>query len=594
MSTLRSVCWSSLAFLGIVSFLTMSLLPAAVLGVPLVVITKPEDGAVVHGQTWIDVHYRSDGEQSIAAIELYVDDEIAHHWRLSVPRKEGKQAFSWDFSFAAATTHKITAKAIDAGGNEGSTFIVVEVQKIAAEAPDQIPPVVSIYYPAQGAKVSGEAEIKANATDNVGVTTVFFYVDGVFKTLIMHAPPYTTKWDTTKAQDGPHVLQAKAWDAAENVAASAEVTVIVENRSMTLAHPDPGEPVRTDVVQAPKVASPTPAVDVAPAVVAPAVDEGSVEQQEFGQPVVSLPTLQSETQLTETEVRIAALPTAPEPTRIARTSEPPRVRPETIASPVTPPSEAVGPPADESGPGLAKSVPAPTNVMLPPAARAGMTPAGARTSGPVVQLVTTVSSAARPTPTQFAMGPSVLTTVPASNSAAWPVSAETHASSQAASHAAPAAEYEVAMLPRSSESTGVVANKVSSPPTVPVTPTVIAAVKEIKVVFDGELLDLRSAPEVKQGISLAPLREIFEHTDGMLYWFHVEKKVHAVNDRVDLELQIGDPQVRINDRTETLVLAPYIKRGRTMVPLNFLAEALDVTIRFNPATGQLVVTSNDF
>lgn len=125
-------------------------------------------------------------------------------------------------------------------------------------------------------------------------------------------------------------------------------------------------------------------------------------------------------------------------------------------------------------------------------------------------------------------------------------------------------------------------------------PVAIANIRNIQIVFNGESLNLRALPEVARGVPVAALREIFEHTNGVLYWFPQEKKVRAVSDQVDMSLQIGDPQVRVNEETKTLELAPYIKRGRTMVPLQFIADTLNVTITFNPDTGQIVISSNDF
>ena len=205
-----------------------------------------------------------------------------------------------------------------------------------------------------------------------------------------------------------------------------------------------------------------------------------------------------------------------------------------------------------------------------------------------------ITYAAHLAASEFASGVAARTTAPLGSSSAWPVSVAVDANTQVAPSTIAATEYKVVMLPRSVQRARAEQNKVTTPPKVPVIPSAVAAVKDIKVVFDGELLDLRATPEVKQGISVAALREIFEHTDGVLYWFAVEKKIRAVNKSVDLGLQIGNPQVRVNDRTETLVLAPYIKRGRTMVPLQFLADTLDVTIRFNPTSGQIVVSSNEF
>lgn len=582
MSTLRSICWSLVAFTGLISFVAMSLLPAAVLGAPLVAITKPADGAVVYGYTEIQVAYRSDSEQPIVAIQLFVDGQLARHWLLPQPRLEGRQNFSWDFSFAAATTHTIKAKAIDAKGQEGSASIVVEVKRITTEAPDQIPPVINIYYPAQGAKVSGEVEIKANATDNVGVTTVFFSIDGVFKSLIVKdAPPYTDRWDTTKVADGPHVLQAKAWDAAENEAASAEVTVIVENRAMTTAKLDSSTLASTQPTPAPMVATPVPAPT--------ALGEGVTYPRQFGSPIETAePPTEVPADTSETETTIATLPPSHTEVATARTTQPPRLRlPVTrVAVPSRDAARGRLPQPAESPALVRLPKPRPTTVpeRAQPPARAST---GIETSSPGAELLLAAASLAPFGPMAVAVSHN---TRPAEMiRPTRPVGA-----TDAAPMSPVATEYQVVMLPHSTAPSRPYANRVTTPATVPAIPAAVAAVKDIKIVFDGDVLDLRAAPEAKQDISIAPLREIFEHTDGVLYWFHVEKKVHAINKDVDLRLQIGNPQVQVNDQTQTLLLAPYIKRGRTMVPLQFLADTLDVTIRFNPATGQIVVSSNDF
>ncbi len=101
---------------------------------------------------------------------------------------------------------------------------------------------------------------------------------------------------------------------------------------------------------------------------------------------------------------------------------------------------------------------------------------------------------------------------------------------------------------------------------------------QISALFGGKMLDLRAAPEIKADISMGPLREVFEQAGGVLQWFPQENKVHAVNEELDISLQIGNPFARVNDQKRQLALAPYIKRGRTMVPLRFLDDILDVAI----------------
>ncbi|MGE5531931.1 MAG: copper amine oxidase N-terminal domain-containing protein, partial [Bacteroidota bacterium] len=153
----------------------------------------------------------------------------------------------------------------------------------------------------------------------------------------------------------------------------------------------------------------------------------------------------------------------------------------------------------------------------------------------------------------------------------------------------------LAMLPNSESGKLAADGRITAPGTqAAAVPIAVAKVRDIKIVFDGEVLSLRTAPETRKGISLAPLREIFEKTDGVLYWFPTERKVQAVNKNVNMKLTIGDPKVTVNGDTETLQVAPYLKQGRTMVPLQFIADVLDVKIAFDNGTGQILISSNQF
>ena len=95
-------------------------------------------------------------------------------------------------------------------------------------AEDTQAPAVSITSPAAGATVSGTSTVTVSATDNLGVTRVELVIDGVVVGTST-AAPYSFSWDTTAASNGSHTLQARAFDAALNRAASVEVTVTVDN-----------------------------------------------------------------------------------------------------------------------------------------------------------------------------------------------------------------------------------------------------------------------------------------------------------------------------------------------------------------------------
>jgi beta-lactamase superfamily II metal-dependent hydrolase len=93
---------------------------------------------------------------------------------------------------------------------------------------DTIPPTTSITAPLAGATVSGTTSVTASASDNVGVTKVEFYLDGVLQSTDTTSP-YAWSWNTTTATNGAHSLTSKAYDAALNVGTSAAVGVTVSN-----------------------------------------------------------------------------------------------------------------------------------------------------------------------------------------------------------------------------------------------------------------------------------------------------------------------------------------------------------------------------
>ena len=93
---------------------------------------------------------------------------------------------------------------------------------------DTAPPTTSITSPANGATVSNTITVAANAADNVGVTRVELYVDGVL-TGSDTTGPYQISWNTTTATNGGHGLQTRAFDAAGNVGSSSTVNVTVSN-----------------------------------------------------------------------------------------------------------------------------------------------------------------------------------------------------------------------------------------------------------------------------------------------------------------------------------------------------------------------------
>lgn len=92
--------------------------------------------------------------------------------------------------------------------------------------PDVTAPTVAITAPSAGAAVSGTVRVEVAASDDRAVDRVELSVDGA-ALATLRAAPYASDWDTTALAAGPHVLTARAVDAAGN-ASTAQVTVAVQ------------------------------------------------------------------------------------------------------------------------------------------------------------------------------------------------------------------------------------------------------------------------------------------------------------------------------------------------------------------------------
>ena len=131
---------------------------------------------------------------------------------------------------AANAGHSVTLTLTSHDDNYAgdASFTYFDDVTVTTTTPDTTAPTTSITAPANGATVSGTVSVSASASDNVGVTRVEFYLDGVLKSTDTTSP-YSWSWDTTTATNAAHSLVSKAYDAAGNFGTSATVSVTVNN-----------------------------------------------------------------------------------------------------------------------------------------------------------------------------------------------------------------------------------------------------------------------------------------------------------------------------------------------------------------------------
>ena len=100
------------------------------------------------------------------------------------------------------------------------------------------------------------------------------------------------------------------------------------------------------------------------------------------------------------------------------------------------------------------------------------------------------------------------------------------------------------------------------------------AEKSITVIIDGQLQSFDTEPEIIEGTTFVPMRGLFETLGADVKWNGARQEAIAQKDGQEIVLKINSKTVFHGSQADTLLQAPYIKNGRTMMPLRYISEAL--------------------
>lgn len=163
----------------------------------------------------------------IAKVEIYGEGPTGAI--LLATRTTSPYTAQWDTTAIQNGNRSIYAYAYDARYNSATVWNIVNVNN--APLADTTVPTATITNPLNGATVTGTVNITADATDNVGVTKVEFFVDGTLKTTDT-AAPYGFGWDSSTVGNGNHSLAVKVYDGAGNIG-SESIGIAVANADIT-------------------------------------------------------------------------------------------------------------------------------------------------------------------------------------------------------------------------------------------------------------------------------------------------------------------------------------------------------------------------
>ena len=109
--------------------------------------------------------------------------------------------------------------------------------------------------------------------------------------------------------------------------------------------------------------------------------------------------------------------------------------------------------------------------------------------------------------------------------------------------------------------------------------------KRIKIVYNDRAVSFEQEPEITNGRTMVPMRALFEMLGANVDYNNETRLITAVKGNKVITLTPGSDKATVNGKEITLDAAPYItKIGRTLVPVRFISESLDVRVGWDSNT----------
>jgi N-acetylmuramoyl-L-alanine amidase len=110
---------------------------------------------------------------------------------------------------------------------------------------------------------------------------------------------------------------------------------------------------------------------------------------------------------------------------------------------------------------------------------------------------------------------------------------------------------------------------------------------------NGEAIDSDMPPIIINDRSLVPVRAIFESLGAKVYWDNKERKVLVSYKGTDVELTIDSDFANVNGKKVEMEVPAKIINDRTMVPLRFVGEQLNMNVGFDNDKKEISIDSYD-
>lgn len=117
-------------------------------------------------------------------------------------------------------------------------------------------------------------------------------------------------------------------------------------------------------------------------------------------------------------------------------------------------------------------------------------------------------------------------------------------------------------------------------------------VEAATVQLNGQPLQTSVAPIQYRGRTLVPMRDIFEALGAKVQWDAYTQGITATRATTTVKMQMGRSSASLNGQNVMLDQPPLMVNGRTMVPLRFVSEAMGASVNYDNRLQLVSISTN--
>ena len=121
----------------------------------------------------------------------------------------------------------------------------------------------------------------------------------------------------------------------------------------------------------------------------------------------------------------------------------------------------------------------------------------------------------------------------------------------------------------------------------------VGAEENIKVMLNDEYISFDVQPQLIKGRTMVPMRAIFEALGAEIEWHEETRSVSAVKDGVEMLITLDDNRMRVGYRQIILDVPAVEIGGRTLVPVRAVSEAFNCNVGWDEETSTVSIKTKE-